>query len=93
MLPDDSAGQGPGTLGRIESRRKEGMARFLASWYNFYKHYVCRDTKLISGTDLSKCNKCYKMSTGAVSRYKLTAKAGNGHGAEVVLRALVRSQG
>ena len=34
------------------------------------KHYACRGTKLISGTDLSRCNKCYKMGTGAVSRYK-----------------------
>jgi len=27
---------------------------------------------MISETNLSKCNKCYKMGTGAVSRYKLS---------------------
>jgi hypothetical protein len=37
---------------------------------SFDRSYACRDTKLISGTDLSECNKCYKMGTGAVSRYK-----------------------
>jgi hypothetical protein len=39
---------------------------------NFIEHYACRGTKLIDETELSKCNKCYKMGTGAVSRYKLT---------------------
>jgi hypothetical protein len=39
---------------------------------NFIEHYACRGIKLISETDLSKCNKCYKMDTGAVSRYKLS---------------------
>ena len=38
MLPDDSAGQGPGTLAPPAggSRCKEGMAWFLPSWYKFY---------------------------------------------------------
>ena len=47
VLPDDSTGQGPGTLARKLSRRaprerseqrgcKEGMAHFLPSWYKFY---------------------------------------------------------
>jgi hypothetical protein len=27
---------------------------------NFIEHYACRGTSLISGTDLSRCNKCYK---------------------------------
>ncbi len=49
MLPDASAGQGPGTLARIESRRKEGMARFLASLYNFSEGYECRDTIELGG--------------------------------------------
>ncbi len=44
-------------------------------WYKFSGLYECRGTKLISETDLSKCNKCYKMGTGAVSRYKRTTKA------------------
>jgi hypothetical protein len=51
---------------------REGMAQFLQFGCNFYGHYACRGTKLISETDLSRCNKCYKMGTGAVSRYKLT---------------------
>ena len=38
---------------------------------SFIDHYACRGTKLISGTNLSRCNKCYKMGTGAVSVYKL----------------------
>ena len=36
VLPDDSTGQGPGTLARKLSRCKEGMAHFLPSWYKFY---------------------------------------------------------
>jgi hypothetical protein len=48
------------------------MAQFLPFGYNFYEDYECRGTSLISGTDLSRCNKCYKMGTGAVSWYKLT---------------------
>ena len=39
---------------------------------SFNRRYACRDTNLISETDLSSCNKCYKMGTGAVSRYKLS---------------------
>jgi len=39
---------------------------------NFNRRYACRGTNLISETDLSSCNKCYKMGTGAVSRYKLS---------------------
>jgi hypothetical protein len=37
---------------------------------NLVEHYACRGIKLISETDLSRCNKCYKKGTGAVSRYK-----------------------
>ncbi len=54
------------------------MAQFLLLWYNFYEHYVCRGKRLISETNLSKCNKCYKMGTGAASRYKLQTKPANG---------------
>jgi hypothetical protein len=36
VLPDDSTGQGPGTLARKPSRCKEGMAWFLPSWCKFY---------------------------------------------------------
>jgi len=32
VLPDDSTGQGPGTLARKLSRCKEGMAHFLPSF-------------------------------------------------------------
>jgi hypothetical protein len=39
---------------------------------NFIEHYECRGTKLISETNLSICNRCYKMGTGAVSRYNLS---------------------
>ena len=49
------------------------MARvFAVMVQSFIEHYACRGTSLISGTDLSRCNKCYKMGTGAVSRYKLS---------------------
>jgi hypothetical protein len=37
---------------------------------SFDRRYACCGTKLISETNLSRCNKCYKMGTGAVSRYK-----------------------
>ena len=46
------------------------MACFCKSRYKFYRSQACRGTNLISETDLSRCNKCYKMGTGAVSRYK-----------------------
>ena len=72
MLPDAASDHDPDTLARKLSRCKEGMAQFLQFGCNFYGHYACRGTKLISETDLSRCNKCYKMGTGAVSRYKLT---------------------
>ena len=36
VLPDDSTGQGPGTLARKLSRCKEGMAHFLPSGYKFF---------------------------------------------------------
>ena len=36
VLPDAASGQGPGTLARMLSRCKEGMAHFLPSWYKFY---------------------------------------------------------
>jgi hypothetical protein len=29
---------------------------------NFIEHYACRGTKLIDDTNLSICNKCYKMA-------------------------------
>jgi hypothetical protein len=58
-------------------RRGRGFCHLLASvasakeaGYKFNRRYVCRGTKLISGTNLSRFNKCYKMGTGAVSRYK-----------------------
>jgi len=70
VLPDDSTGQGPDTLATKLSRCKEGTAWFLPSGYKFYRNRACRGTKLISGTNLSRCNKCYKTGTGAVSRYK-----------------------
>ena len=49
---------------------KEGMAHFLPSWYNFYKHYECRGTSLIGAANLSPVTKLVA-GTGAVSRYKL----------------------
>ena len=45
---------------------------FLPSGYKFYRSWACHGTKLLSGTNLSRCNKCYKMGTGAVSRYNLS---------------------
>ena len=69
VLPDASTGHDPDTLARKLSRCKEGTAWFLPSGYKFYRSRACRGTKLISETDLSRCNKCYKMGTGAVSRY------------------------
>ena len=79
VLPDDSTGQSPGTLARKLSRRaprerseqrgcKEGTAQFLPSRYKFYRRRACRGSSLISETNLSRCNKCYKIGTGAVSR-------------------------
>jgi hypothetical protein len=47
VLPDASTGQGPGTLASKLSRCKEGMARFLESWYKFSGLYECRGTMLI----------------------------------------------
>jgi coproporphyrinogen III oxidase-like Fe-S oxidoreductase len=64
-----STGHDPDTLASKLSRCKEGMAQFLQFGYNFYEDYACRGTSLISETDLSRCNKCYKMGTSAVSRY------------------------
>ena len=37
VLPDDSTGQGPGTLAEKLSRCKEGTAQFLPSWYNVFR--------------------------------------------------------
>ena len=70
MLPDASTGQSLGTLARKLSRCKEGMAHFLPSWYNFYKHYECRGTSLNGAANLSPVTKLVA-GTGAVSRYKL----------------------
>ena len=72
LLPDASTGQSPGTLARKLSRCKEGTAWFLPSRYKFYRRRACRGSSLISETNLSRCNKCYKIGTGAVSRYKLS---------------------
>jgi len=82
VLPDVSAGQSPDTLARIESRRKEGMARFLASWYKFYRALrVSRlprasaasdgGTSFIGTANISPVTKLVA-GTGAVSRYKLS---------------------
>ena len=70
MLPDDSTGQGPGTLARKLSRCKEGMAHFLPSGYKFCKLYECRGTSLIGAANLSPVTKVVA-GTGAVSRYKV----------------------
>jgi len=71
--PDRSVGgkhrPRPYTLAGKLSRCQEGMAWFLPSGYKFYRSRACRGTKLISEKNLSRCNKCYKMGTGAVSRY------------------------
>ncbi len=53
---------------------RQGGYGVVFGWYKGSGLYECRGTKLISETDLSKCNKCYKMGTGAVSRYKRTTK-------------------
>ena len=71
MLPDDSTGQGPGTLARKLSRCKEGRAHFLPSRYKFCELYECRGTSLIGAANLSPVTKLVA-GTGAVSRYKLS---------------------
>jgi hypothetical protein len=83
VLPDDSTGQGPGTLARKLSRCKparlddvsrsggEGMAHFLPSRYMFCELYECRDTSLIGAANLSPVTKLVA-GTGAVSRYNLS---------------------
>jgi len=54
----------------VESWHTAGMNKpwrtFCLPGTNFSEHYECRVTKLINETDLSKCNKCYKIGTGAV---------------------------
>ena len=60
VLPDAASGHDPDTLATKLSRCKEGTAQFLPSEYKFYRSRACRGTSLISGTDLSRCNKCYK---------------------------------
>ena len=71
MLPDASTGQSPDTLAAKLSRCKEGMAHFLLSGYKFCELYACRGTSLIEAGKLSRC-RMFFMSTGAVSRYKLS---------------------
>ena len=71
VLPDDSTGQGPGTLARKLSRCKEGMAHFLQSRYKFCKLYACRGTSLIGAANLSPVTKLVA-GTGAVLRYNLS---------------------
>ena len=73
MLPDDSTGQGPGTFSHKTIKvQGEYGAVFAVRVQSFIEYYECRGTKLISETKLSGCNKCYKMDTGAVSRYILS---------------------
>jgi len=66
--------QHPGRVLVLYSESCHGARRvwrtFCRHGTNFIEHYACRCTKLISETDLSRCNKCCKMGTGAVSRYK-----------------------
>ena len=47
VLTDASTCHVPFTLAMELSRRKEGMARFLASWYKTSGLYECRGTMLI----------------------------------------------
>jgi hypothetical protein len=54
VLPDDSTGQGPGTLARKLSRCKEGMAHFLPSRYKFCELYECCGTSTIGAGKLSR---------------------------------------
>ena len=72
VLPDDSTGQGPGTLARNLSRCKEGMARVFA---------VMVQILLTSGVSPYKSDRsrliCPRLQdfvagTGAVSRYRLS---------------------
>ena len=49
VLPDESTGQGPGSLAGKLSRCKEGMAHFLHPGTEFYSLYELR------GTELSRC--------------------------------------
>jgi hypothetical protein len=49
-----------GTFARIESRRKEGMARFLASWYKAAGLYECRGTNELSDWYLVTLQMLYK---------------------------------
>ena len=84
MLPDASTGQCPGTLATKLSRCKEGMAHFLPSRYKFCELYECRGTMLIESR--LAIFYCYFInSTGAVSRYKRTAKPENYQGTEVLM--------
>ena len=72
VLPDIASGQNPGSLATKLSRCQEGTAWFLPSGYKFYRSRACRGTKLIRETDLSRCNRSYRMGTSAVSRYNLS---------------------
>jgi len=53
------------------SRCKEGMAHFLPSRYKFCEVNECRGTSLIGAANLSPITNLI-VSTGAVSRYKLS---------------------
>ena len=72
QLPDAPSGQNPGTLARNLSRCKEGMARvFAAHGTNSIACWRDRGTSLIGVANLSPVTKLV-VSTGAVSRYKLS---------------------
>ena len=63
VLPDDSTGQGPGTLAGKLSRCKESTAWFLPSGYKFCGLYECRGTSCLGICYLSRCSGL-KESTG-----------------------------
>jgi hypothetical protein len=61
VLPDDSTGQGPGTLARKLSRCKPACRQAGRVWRtfcrpgtNFIEHYECRGTSLIEVGKLSR---------------------------------------
>ena len=76
VLPDVASGQNPGTrqlTGHKAITVQGGYGTcFCRPGTKFIEHYEYRGTNLINETDLSRCNKCYKMGTSAVSRYKLS---------------------
>jgi len=73
VLPDDSTGQGHGTLVRqlADHGARRVRRSFCRPGTNFIEHYACRGTSLIGAGKLSRY-RIFVGGTGAVSRYKLS---------------------